>query len=385
MANDHDPELWRREQEAHEEKWRREEEEAALRRQEERWRNSGFRSYQEVMQIIADPNRDWRIKGVVPNGITLLVGPSGVGKSLLVMSWAYHMASGAPWFGHDVKQGCVVYLCPELSVSAYSTRIHALRATSAHEPADNPMFVVRLQDKAAYALNTRKVRFDRPTDTEELISFLHSFSLTDGLLIIDTLFEHYSGEENSSGDMGLFVKSLRAIRAACPDLDIIVVHHTSRKGAQERGHTSLKGAVDLVLRLDGNRTLKALKVRGAPVQPLQLQIQEIDLRVPFPERFTGPEQIESAVMRVAGEGTAQTGLSELEILRALSRFTEGATMTQWSNATGVPHTTLRRWVTRELTKWVDRRDDKRFTLTEAGRALVESAAPTIDHSPPSGG
>src|SRR6516225_11927406 len=71
------------------------------------------------------------------------------------------------------------------------------------------------------------------------------------LLILDTLARCFgAGDENSTGDMGVFIASLDRLRADFPQLTILIVHHSGKddtKGA--RGSTALKGAADAVMHL----------------------------------------------------------------------------------------------------------------------------------------
>jgi hypothetical protein len=66
---------------------------------------------------------------------------------------------------------------------------------------------------------------DDELDVDELIGLLQwRLDAANGLLIIDPLAEHFQGDENSSKDMGAFVRSLGKIRTALPGLDILVIH-----------------------------------------------------------------------------------------------------------------------------------------------------------------
>ncbi len=58
--------------------------------------------------------REWLIRGILPaKGLSMVYGPPGCGKSLLVMAWAMCIASGTQWLDRPVKQGAVVYIAAE--------------------------------------------------------------------------------------------------------------------------------------------------------------------------------------------------------------------------------------------------------------------------------
>ena len=46
-------------------------------------------------------------------GLSMVYGSSGVGKTLLALDLAFHLAAGSDWFGNRVKQGSVVYIMSE--------------------------------------------------------------------------------------------------------------------------------------------------------------------------------------------------------------------------------------------------------------------------------
>ena len=60
------------------------------------------------------PPRQWLIPAILPKeGIALLYGPPGCGKSFLTMNWSLSIASGRQWLGHPVLQGPVAYIAGE--------------------------------------------------------------------------------------------------------------------------------------------------------------------------------------------------------------------------------------------------------------------------------
>jgi len=85
-------------------------------------------------------------------------------------------------------------------------------------------------------------------ELDELLAGIAALPWRPTLIIIDTLARSFGpGDENSTTDMGAFVKAcdrLRAETGAC----VLVVHHTGKdveKGA--RGSTALTGAADCII------------------------------------------------------------------------------------------------------------------------------------------
>lgn len=325
-------------------------------------RQEGFRFYKELLEAPEAPEPRWRIEGVIPKGITLLVGGPGLGKSLLVLGWGHHVATGAPWFGRHVDRGCFVYLCPELNLIDFRERLWACHAEFDSEP-DEKSFAVRLQDQRPFCLNA-DASVEEESDVERLINFIRSHSDGNGLFVIDTLAEHFSGEENSGSDMGAFVRSLRQIRAACPKMDMIVVHHPTKKGTDERGHTTLRGSVDLILKLGKDLTLTTEKARGAPVVPIKLKIETVNLHQAFPDQFPAADAYDSVVMRVAEKRESEPGV--VQALKVLAEHPDGLTMTDWSRECGIPQTSLKRKAEKHWSVSVERRSDGKYVLTAKG-------------------
>jgi hypothetical protein len=64
------------------------------------------------------PPLEWDIDGVLPTGgLNYLIGPAGVGKSLLALWWACCIGLGRNWYGRSVKRGRVIYVAAEGSRS----------------------------------------------------------------------------------------------------------------------------------------------------------------------------------------------------------------------------------------------------------------------------
>jgi hypothetical protein len=57
------------------------------------------------------PPPQWLIGGLAPaDGLVVLYGEPGAGKSFVALDWGLSVATGAPWLGREVKQGEVVYI-----------------------------------------------------------------------------------------------------------------------------------------------------------------------------------------------------------------------------------------------------------------------------------
>lgn len=67
-----------------------------------------------AQEITPRLTRDYVIKGWLDRGtVSVVYGPSNVGKSFLALDWAHHVAKGITWGKRRVKRGRVLYIVAE--------------------------------------------------------------------------------------------------------------------------------------------------------------------------------------------------------------------------------------------------------------------------------
>ena len=107
-------------------------------------------------------------------------------------------------------------------------------------------------------------KLDNKNDVEELINLVEDREV--GLLIIDALADIMEGDENSKQDTQPVLSALRKI-AESTNTAIIVIHHSNKSGGY-RGSSAIKGALDLMVKIDSENdsnwiNFKSEKVRDA--------------------------------------------------------------------------------------------------------------------------
>ena len=185
----------------------------------------------------------WRVRGVLPaQGLASVYGPSGSGKSFLVLDMAAAIAHGAHWFGYRVKAAPVVYV-PLEGQAGFRLRAAAWEARNGRE------LPVGLR------LVLQPFKLTEPQDVPDLAAAV--LAAGDGAVtILDTLNAAApEADENASGDMGRILEAAKELQRLTGGL-VLVVHHTGKDASKGlRGHSSLFAALDAALEVvrDGDR------------------------------------------------------------------------------------------------------------------------------------
>ncbi|HEY2962548.1 MAG TPA: AAA family ATPase [Pyrinomonadaceae bacterium] len=132
--------------------------------------------------------------------------------------------------------------------------------------------------------------FKKPVELMKLGSvnaFIQEVRGVDPVLIaFDTLSGcMVGGDENAPKDMGLFVHGCQTVIRQL-DCFVSVAHHMTRKGNNERGHSSLRGAAEIMI---------AIECKGHAVTATCTKSKDSE---PFPvERFTLTPHMDSMVLK----------------------------------------------------------------------------------------
>jgi RecA-family ATPase len=197
-----------------------------------------FRTF-DLDDLASLPEPEWLIEGVAPaHSVTTLYGPSGIGKSFLILDWALCIAAGLSWGGRPVKEGSVLYVVAE-GLDGFYQRVEAWMHT--HPDAD------RRKVRKNFRAIPRAVHFFDDEHVAAIRNTVEDFENLQ-LVVIDTLDRAFAGmgNENSAQDVGRFISvcdQLKRLSGAT----VLVVHHTGKDGKVERGGVGLRGNSDCVL------------------------------------------------------------------------------------------------------------------------------------------
>jgi len=284
------------------------------------------------------PDPTWQIAGILPQGsVALLYGEPGAGKSFVALDMALCIATARPWQGRTVAQGDVLYIAAE-GGSALKHRVVAWRDRRGAKP-------------------SRAVFRAKPCDISNegerslLISEAHKAGWQPRAVVVDTLARCFgTGDENSTQAMNAFVAGLDHLREAFPDATILVVHHSGKdRSKRDRGNSALRGAADVVMRLEHKACVRVLSCEKAkdsePFAAIALRLEQVRL----PSGDTSCVVVAAGPHDADADDTRQPMRNKTDVLvfNALVcdgdvwRGSEGLTHGEWWKATGLPKSTFR--------------------------------------------
>jgi hypothetical protein len=240
-------------------------------RHEEQDRKTRFPLPVEMYGDIAPQLDDqWLIDGLLPyEGEGVVFGPPGGGKTFVTLDMAMHVAAKRPWMGRAVDGGGVIYLAAE-GQAGVRRRIDAWKRD--HDCPDIPFALV--------PVSLDLLRIDG--DIAKLVHVISSLSALEDwrgvrLIVIDTLAKTFGGGDENGSDMAAYIANINRAFAPHGCLRLIVHHQPWTSDTKRpRGHSSLLGAVDAAIHVEGDS--------GAPARWLTVTKQkdgEDGLRIPF--------------------------------------------------------------------------------------------------------
>jgi hypothetical protein len=201
---------------------------------------------------------EYFIKHVLPaQGVAVVYGPPKSGKTFLVLDMIAAVVEGRSWFGHRTRSCPVVYVGLE-GEGGLSQRWRAYKTVCGGQ-----------QQAAALRFITDSVSLMSATDIEALAAAIQAGGCAGGIVVIDTLNAASPGaDENSSVDMGRIVAGAKMLQRLLGGL-VFLVHHAGKDQTRGlRGHSSLSGAVDVILEVtrdvDDRRFWRVERAKDGP-------------------------------------------------------------------------------------------------------------------------
>jgi hypothetical protein len=270
--------------------------------------------------------QSWIVDGIVPEGLSAVIGSPGSGKSFLTLDVAMSVATGMDWHGHPVHRGGVIYVCAE-GESGIARRLRAWQ--SHHKVSATDFWMCKV------------VQLVEPEELNALIRAIEVVVPNPQLVVIDTLARSMVGlEENSQRDMGLVIAAADRIRHET-GASVVFAHHTSKAGGQ-RGSSALHGALDMMSELTRNRqTLKLAckKMKDGP----DFETKVLTL-VPCDESLAvqAAGLVSGGSLGPAASASDLTRSIETQLASLAAFGTQGAELKTWKISCSVSPTTFYR-------------------------------------------
>ncbi len=205
----------------------------------------------DIARLLSLPEPEWLIEDYLHQyEIGVIYGQPNVGKSFVALDWALSIAAGIPWLdSFKTRQAPVLYLAGEGGPSLQKRvdswlKFHKLSMSAV--PIYFQLRPIALREE------------DVIVDVCEALAEIHTSDgvepgVRPGLVVVDTLSQFLMGGDENGTDMALFVSNLRRLSQE-EDMSVLIVHHTNKGGESERGHTALRGNVDVMFKVTGKET-----------------------------------------------------------------------------------------------------------------------------------
>jgi len=165
------------------------------------------------------PPPQWLLPERLPEGQTWVYGPPGSGKTFLALDWSATVAASGLNVLYFVGEG----------VQGFARRVLAWK-----EARGANLSTFRAIPQAPHLLERESV--------EMLASTVEQYSPS--LIVVDTFARAaVGGDENSARDVGLAIDALDYIYRE-HGASSMVLHHSNKAGAGERGSSAIRGAAD---------------------------------------------------------------------------------------------------------------------------------------------
>jgi hypothetical protein len=177
----------------------------------------------------------WAVKGLIPQqGLGFIYGASGTFKSFLALDYALHRAYGMNWMGRRTHQAVPVYLAAE-GGAGIMKRIQAWHKARSMDWRKCPMRVV------VVPLTLR-------TQAGTLADAVKACGVECGDLIVDTMSQTFTGNENSNDEVAEFLRVLGTDLRDALHCTVTVVHHSGHSATERpRGASAIIANVDFAL------------------------------------------------------------------------------------------------------------------------------------------
>jgi KaiC/GvpD/RAD55 family RecA-like ATPase len=244
---------------------------------------------------------EWLVDGwLQEKALMMLHGPSGVGKTFILMDICLRISSGKDdWFGHLVEPGMVVYLAGEGH--------YGLRGRIAAWAHQNKV------DKINMWVSRHGCDLNTPQGYQKATDAIRALSEPPAIIVIDTLHRFLDGDENSAQDAKTMIDACDRMKHEF-GCSVMLVHHTGVSDEAQhraRGSSAWRGALDIEISVTGGKNDAPIKIEprkvkdGEEPDPIYCDLESITIPGWLDE---DGEPVKSAVpIKVAAPEKAKPG------------------------------------------------------------------------------
>jgi len=215
----------------------------------------------------------WLIKRWIQRDALIMVhGPSGGGKTFVVLDWCLRMAAGGmPWCDNRSHASNIVYLAGE-GHHGLRGRIAAWRHY--HQPNSLNMWL----SKGGCDLNTN-------AGYQQVVDNIQSAEIKPDLIVVDTLHRFLAGDENSAQDAKTMLDACNWLMAEFK-CSVLLVHHTGVSDEAQhraRGSSAWRGALDIEISVVPGTEAKPIEIvqrksKDAEIaQPIFVRLEQVSI------------------------------------------------------------------------------------------------------------
>lgn len=249
----------------------------------------------DLDELEAMPPPSWLIhEMIVEDGLTIVYGDPGAGKSFIVLDMALRLAMAMDWHGAATQATGVLYIAGE-GARGIGKRIKGWRREHGLEGVDAPFLLLPV---AVELLDDKqRAKLLRTIDAAVVRA---GFQI--GLIVVDTVSRALAGsDENGQEAMGAFVSACDAIKHHTGGA-LIGVHHSGKdKDRGMRGSTVLLGACDASIKITKSEKLVTLKTEkqkdAEEAEPIYMDLKKVSWA-------QGLEEEQSTLVPFRSEATA---------------------------------------------------------------------------------
>lgn len=277
------------------------------------------------------------VRGYLPaDAIGIVWGAPSSFKSFWSLDIAMSIATGTEWHGRQVRRGVVWYLAGE-GQSGTERRVRAWMQERGVEQAavDGYLFYT------PKSLLINEASGEASSHVQALLEEIRSGNIPTHIFV-DTIARTMSGDENTSKDMGAYIRALEilvdAVRECGRVVCVTLVHHSRKEGDAYRGSSALRGAADFEFEVgrDGmNMLVECRKMKDfAEPMPMQFKAAEVLLGETVDD-WGITERVHSLVLRINDQSAQDKAMEEFEpIMRAIKEG-HGTSRTALKTALGI--------------------------------------------------